>query len=133
MEIYDISFQVLLNFQEISIGFVMTYLCLVIWKCNDIFLFVGHYFCRSTYIVKQKLIAFWLVCFEENVELSWSLDLRHLCLCCCRCAKTFISPFTLNVLKLSTFEILAHQDKVQLHDKRHNSESYSFGVMLLFD
>ena len=29
-------------------------------------------------------------------------------------------------------EILAHHDKVQLQDKGHNSESYSFGVMPLF-
>ena len=29
--------------------------------------------------------------------------------------------------------ILAHHDKVQLQDKEHNSESYSFGVMPLFN
>ena len=29
--------------------------------------------------------------------------------------------------------ILAHHDKVQLQDKGHNSESYIFGVMPLFN
>ena len=43
-------------------------------------------------------------------------------------------PITQNVSKVSTPNTKnAHHDKVQLQDKGHDSENYSFGVMPLFN
>ena len=46
----------------------------------------------------------------------------------CKNLKNFLKIFKVS---LPNFSILAHHDKIQLQDKGHNSESYSFGVLPL--
>ena len=72
--------------------------------------------------VSQTFFPFYLVCFEEKVELLWSLD-RHR-------AKTYVAHYSSNIKGINTK--LAHHDKMQLQNKGHNSDSDSFGVMPLF-
>ena len=46
--------------------------------------------------------------------------------------KNFYVTYSKNTYGISTkLGILTHHNKVQLHEKGHNSESYSFGVMPL--
>ena len=50
------------------------------------------------------------------------------------CKNINVSHYSKSIEGIDTkLKTLAHHDKMQLHVKGHNSESYIFGVMLLFN
>ena len=50
-----------------------------------------------------------------------------------QCKNLNVAHYSKSIKDINTkLGILAHHDKVQLQDKGHNSESYSFKVMSLF-
>ena len=61
--------------------------------------------------------------------------LRTFCHCCCCPAKKCnVANFLKGIKDIKTsLIVLGHHDMMQLQDKGYNSESYSFGVMLLFN
>ena len=90
-------------------------------QCN--FLFVQ---CSLTYqILYFRLSNFYLVCFKEKIDLLWLPDCHH---CGChRSARTLIYPIKALLICIKGINtklgILAHHDKIQLHDKGHNSKA----------
>ena len=78
----------------------------------------------------SMLIRFLLICFKEKVKLLWYLDCSRRNSCRCHAKTHYLKSIKGINTKLG---ILAHHDKMQLQDKEHNSDSYHFGVMSLFN
>jgi hypothetical protein len=66
-------------------------------------------------------MAFLLMCFAGNTELSWLMRIRYRR----RRATTLLKIIFQNVFKRyqHKFHMLAHHDTMQLQDKGHNAEA----------
>ena len=71
--------------------------------------------------------------FQHYINFDFQLDIFFLSkLSCCWQKQQILNPYLPKCI-ITKLRILANHDKMQLHDKGHNFESYSFREMPLFN